>query len=71
MLNFSMVADSAGAARYFIVQIHDISSLVHTETALEESRRRYRALSDATFEAVFISQQRDMHRHQSHGSGHV
>jgi PAS domain S-box-containing protein len=55
MLSFSMVADSAGAARYLIVQIHDISSLVHTETALEESRRRYRALSDATFEAVFIS----------------
>ena len=55
LLNFSVVADSAGAARYFIVQIHDVSRLLRTETALEDSRLRYRALSDATFEAVFIS----------------
>ena len=55
LLNFSVVADNAGAARYFIVQIQDVSNLIHTETELEESRRRYRALSDATFEAVFIS----------------
>ena len=55
LLDLSVVADKAGAARYFIVQIQDISSLMHTETELEESRRWYRALSDATFEAVFIS----------------
>ncbi len=55
LLNLSLVADQAGAARYFIVQIQDISSLVRTQSELEESRQRYRALSDATFEAVFIS----------------
>lgn len=55
LLNLSVVAYKAGAAGYIIVQIQDISSLIHTETELEESRQRYRALSDATFEAVFIS----------------
>ncbi|MBR9985790.1 MAG: PAS domain S-box protein [Desulfosarcina sp.] len=55
LLNLSMVADQAGTARYFIVQIQDIGSLICTESELEESRQRYRALSDATFEAVFIS----------------
>ena len=55
LLNLSVVADQAGTARYFIVQIQDISSLIRTESELEESRQRYRALSDATFEAVFIS----------------
>jgi len=55
LLNLAVVADQAGAARYLIVQIQDISSLIRTESELEESRQRYRALSDATFEAVFIS----------------
>lgn len=55
LLNLSMVPDKAGDARYLIVQIQDVSSLIRTETELEESRQRYRALSDATFEAVFIS----------------
>ncbi len=55
LLNFSPVADQSGAARYFIVQIQDISSLGRTQSELEEDRQRYRALSDATFEAVFIS----------------
>jgi PAS domain S-box-containing protein len=56
LVNLSMVADNmAGASRYLIVQIQDISSLIRTETELEDSRRRYRALSEATFEAVFIS----------------
>jgi PAS domain S-box-containing protein len=55
LLNLSIVADKAGTPCYFIVQIQDISSLMNTETELEESRQRYRALSNATFEAVFIS----------------
>ena len=55
LLNLSVVADEAGTAAYLIVQIQDISSQIRTETELEESRQRYRALSDATFEAVFIS----------------
>lgn len=55
LLNLSVVADQRGAARYIIVQFQDISCLIRTETELEESRQRYRALSDATFEAVFFS----------------
>ena len=55
LLHLSSVADKAGAARYFIVQIQDISGLIRAETELEENRQRLRALSDATFEAVFIS----------------
>lgn len=55
LLNLALIADQAGTARYFMVQIQDISSLIRTESELEESRQRYRALSDATFEAVFIS----------------
>ncbi|MCB2146473.1 MAG: PAS domain S-box protein [Deltaproteobacteria bacterium] len=55
LLNLSMVADKEGASCYFIVQLQDISNLMNTDTELEESRQRYRALSNATFEAVFIS----------------
>lgn len=55
LLNLSAVDDKAGPERYMIVQIQDISSLIRTESELEDSRQRYRALSDATFEAVFIS----------------
>ncbi|WP_372677263.1 PAS domain S-box protein [Desulfosarcina sp.] len=55
LLNLAVVADRAGTARHFSVQIQDISNLIRTESELEESRQRYRALADATFEAVFIS----------------
>ncbi len=55
LLNLAVVADQAGTARHFSVQIQDISNLIRTESELEESRQRYRALADATFEAVFIS----------------
>ncbi len=55
LINLSAISDKSGNARYFILQIQDISSLICTKTELEESRQRYRALSDATFEAVFIS----------------
>ncbi len=55
LLNLAVVADQAGAARHLIVQIQDISNLNRMESELEESRQRYRALADATFEAVFIS----------------
>ena len=55
LINLSAIADKSGNARYFILQIQDISSLICTKTELEESRQRFRALSDATFEAVFIS----------------
>ncbi|BBO67751.1 hypothetical protein DSCA_16810 [Desulfosarcina alkanivorans] len=54
-LSLSVLADKAGAARYYIVQIHDASSLIRTKTELEENRQRLRALSTVTFEAVFIS----------------
>ena len=57
LLNLSVAIDKAGDARYLIVQIQDISRLMRTETELEENRQRYRALSDATFEAVFISRE--------------
>ncbi|WP_319404726.1 PAS domain S-box protein [uncultured Desulfosarcina sp.] len=55
LLNLSIVADKEGASCCFLVQIQEISRLMNTETELEENRQRYRALSDATFEAVFIS----------------
>jgi PAS domain S-box-containing protein len=55
LINLSAITDKSGNARYFILQIQDISNLICTKTELEESRQRYRALSDATFEAVFIS----------------
>jgi PAS domain S-box-containing protein len=55
LLNLSVVADPEGNAGYMILQIQDISDLINVKTELDESRRHYRALSDATFEAVFIS----------------
>jgi PAS domain S-box-containing protein len=55
LLSLSLVADKAGKASGFLVQVQDISDLIRIETELEGSRQRYRALSDATFEAVFIS----------------
>lgn len=55
LINLSAITDKSGIASYFILQIQDISSLICTKTELEESRQRYRALSNATFEAVFIS----------------
>ncbi len=57
LLNLSLVDDQAGAEHYLIVQIQDISDLIRTEAELEETRQCYRALADATFEAVFISSQ--------------
>lgn len=55
LINVSMLVDRPDTAGYLLFQIQDISSLIHTEAQLEGSRQRYRALSDATFEAVFIS----------------
>jgi PAS domain S-box-containing protein len=55
LLNLSLYTDPEKATRYFIIQLQNISHLMHTETELEESRRSYQALYDATFEAVFIS----------------
>ena len=54
LLNLSQVADQAGGARYLIVQIHDINNLTRAERELEENRQCYQALSETTFEAVFI-----------------
>ncbi|HSO19578.1 MAG TPA: PAS domain S-box protein, partial [Desulfosarcina sp.] len=54
-IHVSRVADPSGSGARFLVQFQDISGLIRTEAELEGSRQRYRALSDATFEAVFIS----------------
>ena len=54
LLDLSLVADTGGISHYFILQIHDISSLTRAEQELEENRQRYQALSDNAFEAVFI-----------------
>lgn len=55
LLDLSLVRDRDGNPLYFIAQAKDISEQVNTAQELHESRDRYRALSDATFEAVFIS----------------
>lgn len=55
LVHVSMVEAAAAADRRFLLQFQDISSLIRTEAELEGSRQRYRALADATFEAVFIS----------------
>ena len=38
------------------VVVHDITARQQSEEALRESEKRYHALADATFEAIFISQ---------------
>ncbi len=53
--SLSLVRDRAENPLYFIAQVKDISDQVITAQELDESRERYQALSDATFEAVFIS----------------
>ncbi len=53
--SLSLVRDWAENPLYFIAQVKDISDQVITAQELDESRERYQALSDATFEAVFIS----------------
>ena len=36
--------------------VHDITTRINTEEALQDSQERFKALSDATFEAIFISE---------------
>lgn len=55
LLNLSAAAEPESKTIYLLVQLQDIGSLIRAQTELEESRQRYQALSDATFEAVFIS----------------
>ena len=55
LINLSLVGNQTDAPPHLLLHIQDVSNLVYTESELEDSRERYRALSDATFEAVFIS----------------
>jgi PAS domain S-box-containing protein len=55
LIHLSMLVEQSTSRRQFLFQIQDISTLIRTEAELEGSRQRYRALADATFEAVFIS----------------
>jgi PAS domain S-box-containing protein len=50
------VLDSGGNVAQVAVHSHDITRQVETERALKDSEERYRALSDATFETVFITE---------------
>ncbi len=42
--------------KYFLTVITDISDIKHAKGELEESREKYRGLSEASFEAIFISE---------------
>lgn len=42
--------------KYFLAVITDITAIKNTEADLEESREKYRGLSEASFEAIFISE---------------
>jgi PAS domain S-box-containing protein len=55
LIHLSIAADHSDPSLRLLLQIQDISTLIRTEAELEGSRQRYRALADATFEAVFIS----------------
>jgi PAS domain S-box-containing protein len=55
LINLSLVGNQTDGSPHLLLHIQDVSNLVRTQSELEESRQRYRALSDATFEAVFIS----------------
>jgi PAS domain S-box-containing protein len=57
VLTLSLAADRAGAPRCLVVQIQDLSSLTRAESEMKKSRQWFKALSDATFEAVFISRE--------------
>ena len=56
LTTISPIKDTQGSVRSAVCSSKDITERKRTEAALEESRERYRALSEAAFEAIFLSE---------------
>jgi PAS domain S-box-containing protein len=55
-LTVSLLHDATGAPLHFISQIEDVTEWMQTAAQLRESEERLRTLSNATFEAIVISE---------------
>ena len=55
VLILSVIKDAYGRATCLLAQLIEIGSLLQPHLEFEESHRRFKALSEATFEAVLIS----------------
>ena len=55
-LTISAVTGPQGEVTHYVAHLVDITSRKQAEEALEENREKYRALSEAAFEAIFISE---------------
>ncbi|OQX79605.1 MAG: hypothetical protein B6D64_04580, partial [Bacteroidetes bacterium 4484_276] len=55
-INCSIINDEAGKPEFLVAMFSDISERINKEKLISESNKRFKALSEATYEALFISE---------------